>query len=155
MLADACAELEEQAAASTLELLLRPHADRGAACLYGSAPLWPVARGLGRLAALLGRLEDAVTMLQHALTSSAAMAAPIWVAQAQTDLAGVLIRRRAPGDSQRAAALLELAHACAFELGSRRIARETERAPAMASHTPGRQPERCRRQPPCGRPSAP
>jgi hypothetical protein len=126
MLADACAELDDLAAADTLERLLRPYSRRVATFLYNAIELGPVARPLGRLAALLGRLDDGVALLEGALGISQAVPAPVWVARAQADLGGVLLQRGAPGDRDRAHALLECAHARALELGLRRLARDTE-----------------------------
>ena len=93
MLADACAEVGDVEAAAILDPLLAPYPDRLAAFLYGTAPLGPVARPLGRLAGLLGRSGDALVLLERAVTMSEAIPAPIWAAQAKADLGAVPAQR--------------------------------------------------------------
>jgi tetratricopeptide (TPR) repeat protein len=121
MLADACAELADPAAAGALQRLLAPYANRVAVLFSGTAPLGPIARPLGRLAALRGRLDDAVTLLERALNISQAITAPIWVAHAQADLSAALTQRCAPGDTERA-------HTRVSEPGLLGLARHTEHA---------------------------
>jgi DNA-binding CsgD family transcriptional regulator len=68
---------------------------------FGPAELW-----LGVAAAHLGLLEDAVADLEHAVKACAANGADGFRAEAQYELAAVLVRRAGPGDRQRARALL-------------------------------------------------
>ena len=87
LLADACAELGDAAAADTLHRLLSPYADRIAAMFFGTAPLGPVALTLGRLAARVGQRDDALALLERALSIAQAIPAPLWVARARAELA--------------------------------------------------------------------
>jgi tetratricopeptide (TPR) repeat protein len=64
-----------------------------------------VARYLGILAAATGRIDDAERHLTQALEMNSRMGARGWLACAEADLAATLLRRRAPGDVERAAAL--------------------------------------------------
>ena len=86
--------------------LLRPHAADAAATgtgvvvLYGSLH-WP----LGRLAAMLGRLEDALVHHATAVTINTKLGARPFVALARLDWADALRSRAAPGDRAEALVL--------------------------------------------------
>jgi DNA-binding SARP family transcriptional activator len=86
MLAHAAAELREPSVAATLERLLDPYADQLALFFYGCAPLGPVAHALGRLAAIRGDGERAVSQLQRAHTMTLAIPAPRWARRIRIDL---------------------------------------------------------------------
>jgi hypothetical protein len=81
-----------------------------------------VSRGLGILAATMGRWSEAVEHFELALRMNAGMAARPWVAHAQYDDARALLRRGEPGDRGQAADLLTSATASARELGMRSLA---------------------------------
>jgi class 3 adenylate cyclase len=101
--------------------------------------LGPGARALGLLAALRGDWDAAVARLERAAELARAAGARPWLAQAQHDLARVLIARGADSDSERAQELAAAALAGAVELGLDGLAervravRRAERAPTMSS----------------------
>jgi hypothetical protein len=66
-----------------------------------------VARALGVLAAVLGRHDEAAEHLDTAIEIERRMRARPWVAHAQHGLAETLLARDAPGDADRAQALLD------------------------------------------------
>jgi tetratricopeptide (TPR) repeat protein len=106
LLPDACARLGDRAAAGRLHALLLPFRDR-----YARAPVEAsfgcVARALGVLAAVLGRHDDAAEHFGAAIEIERRMRARPWVAHAQHGLAETLLARDAPGDADRALALLD------------------------------------------------
>jgi SAM-dependent methyltransferase len=95
-----------EAAAATLHALLLPFADR-----YAQAPVEAsfgcVARGLGVLASVLGRHDEAVAHLEAAIEIERRMRARPWIAHAQHGLGEALLARGGPGDADRAQALLD------------------------------------------------
>jgi hypothetical protein len=103
--------------------------------VYTGISIWgDVDHALGRLAAVLGRHEDAE---RHFVTSSeryAACGAPLWLAHVALDEASLRLARGAAGDRQRARALVETALTESRRLGAgqleRRatVLRERERA---------------------------
>jgi len=82
----------------------------------------PIALHCGRLAALLGRLEDAERFLEQALLGAQRIGSPPFEAIARRDQARVLRRRGRPRDLARAITLLEQAQATAQRLGMRPLA---------------------------------
>ena len=108
--------LEERALARSLFELLAPFADRVAvtSLLYCHGSL---ARSLGNLAALLGRLEEAERYFESALAMNRRIKARPWIAWTEYDYARMLIARGAPGDRPRAAPLVGSAIAASREMG--------------------------------------
>jgi hypothetical protein len=90
---------------------------------YGSAE-----RYLGLLAHALGRPGDAVAHLERALASNERAGLRPFAAWSRLDLGRALEARDAPGDRQRAAALLADARREARELGLGRLLRRVEGA---------------------------
>jgi class 3 adenylate cyclase len=92
ILAEHCAELGAVRHAGTLYRLLSPYATRNAvlgnAHTYGS-----VAYALGRLAALLGRENEAEAHFESALAANRRNRNQVWAAHAQFELASILVRR--------------------------------------------------------------
>jgi DNA-binding CsgD family transcriptional regulator len=84
----------------------------GQVAYFGPVELW-----LGRAAARLGRLDDAVGDLEIAANACAANGAAGYEVEAQYELAAVLIRRRQTGDVGRARNLLATVTRRASELG--------------------------------------
>jgi tetratricopeptide (TPR) repeat protein len=133
VLAEVCSALEADAHASRLYELLLPYAGRNAvshpACAIGS-----VSRYLGLLAALLGRFDEAASHFEQALSMNERMGARPWLAHTQEDYAQMLLARAAPGDGDRARALLEQALSAYRDLGmephAARASALLERAPA-------------------------
>jgi hypothetical protein len=96
MLAHAAAELADTAAAATLDPLLSPYADRLPALFYGSGPIGPVSQALGRIAALRGQTERATALFERTIATSAAIPAPIWIRNAELELARVRVGGSSP-----------------------------------------------------------
>jgi DNA-binding CsgD family transcriptional regulator len=116
-LAEVCCYLGDQPRAAALYARLQPYAGRVVVLNAAIACLGSVDRYLGLLASVLGRVEEASQHFEHALTRNAALGARPQLAHTQYDLAALLIRRAAPGDSESAATLLAQAEATAEALG--------------------------------------
>jgi len=76
-----------------------------------------LSRYLGLLANTLRRWEDAERHFEDALAMNTRMGARPWVAWTQYDYAAMLLKRRGPGDKEKARELREQALATAHELG--------------------------------------
>ena len=123
-LADVCWSLNDTARAALLYDQLLPYADRIAADVHeGSGGA--VARSLGLLAAVLGRMPDASRHLEAAIELNLATGALPWATHSRVELANVLIGE---GDRARARGLLEEARNAARTLGMSAL---VERATTM------------------------
>jgi tetratricopeptide (TPR) repeat protein len=113
--AEVCAELDDAPRAAVLAHLLAPYADQfvtaGPVGCFGS-----VARYLGRLAATVGRLDEADAHFAAAAAAHTRIGAPAWLARTQLDWAALLLTRQHHGDIQTAARLLGQAQATARQL---------------------------------------
>jgi tetratricopeptide (TPR) repeat protein len=116
LLGEVCYALDDRAHAPTLYGLLLPYAARNVVCHPGCA-IGSLARCLGLLATLLGRLDDADRHFEAALEMNARMGARPWLAHTQDDYARMLLDRDAPGDHEKAEELLTMALATYRELG--------------------------------------
>jgi hypothetical protein len=116
MASEACALLAHASAAAVLYEQLTPFAGRHAIG-HVEGSVGAVDRYLGLLSATVDRLDEAVRHLDDAITVNQRMGARPWTAHAQHDLAGVLRRRDAPGDAERATELDAAALATAREIG--------------------------------------
>jgi hypothetical protein len=92
LLSEATLELRLPGAAETLYRVLAPYADRWAQIGQGGNA-GPVARSLGRLAALRGETDTASVHLEHAARLSAEAGAVRFEAQARADLASLSATR--------------------------------------------------------------
>ena len=124
--ARACAALGDPAHAATLYRLLEPYAGRFVMLASVVAPLSPVARELGLLAEVLGRIPTAVAHLEVALEISERLGARPLVAQGRVDLARALLARGVPDPSGRASDLAQHAHSAAREMGMARVVTAAE-----------------------------
>ena len=101
LLPDPCAALTHALGAAELYPLLLPFEE-----LYALAPIegtfGSMARGLGVLATVLRRYDDAQRHLETAIEIERRMGGRPWLAHAHHDLASTLLARGAPGDRQRA-----------------------------------------------------
>ena len=101
LLPDTCVFLADEEAAARLYDLLAPYGS-----YYAEAPMeacfGSIARGLGVLATLLGRYDDAERLLTDALEIERSMGARPWMAHVRYAHAGMLLRK---GDADRAAEL--------------------------------------------------
>ena len=127
--AHVAAELRDRAAADALYERLAPWTGQ---IVYVGVSAWgSVDRAVGRLAAVLGRYEEAELRLEAAIERCGRIGAPIWLARGQLDLAGVLLARDAPGDRERAVEALEAAITGAARLGAATVER---RARSLREH---------------------
>ncbi|MFF3559674.1 AAA family ATPase [Streptomyces sp. NPDC002574] len=98
--------------------LLRAEQGRFVVAGAGTASyLGPVELHLGRAAAFLGRLDDAVTHLDTALAHCHGAGAAGFAVEAEYELAAALTRRAATGDADRARLLLDSAESAAVRIG--------------------------------------
>jgi DNA-binding SARP family transcriptional activator len=116
LLPDPCTLLGDEDAAATLYSLLLPYKE-----LYAQAPVeasfGTVARGLGVLATILRRFDDAQMHFDAAMEKERTMGARPWLAHTQQDYARMLLARAKTGDRERALALIAPALATYRELG--------------------------------------
>jgi len=112
MLADLAADVGDAARAERLYALLEPYADVNVVIGLGVVCEGAAARYLGRLAAAIGRPEEAKRHFEHALQRNAALGAPMCLARTQLDYAETL----GPPRSARARELIESAASAAREL---------------------------------------
>ncbi|MBI4517582.1 MAG: AAA family ATPase [Deltaproteobacteria bacterium] len=139
MLAEVCAFLGDAPRAAILYNLLLPHASRCVVISYAIASLGSAARFLGVLATTMQRWHEAERHFEEAMAMNARIGARSWLASGQHDYARMLLARHAPGDHERAVALLHQAIATAEQLGMSDLAgkasalrREVELAVAQA-----------------------
>ena len=116
LLAETCTLLGDPRRAAPIYELLLPYRSLNAVGVPELA-LGSTSRPLGILASLMGRFEDAVRHFEEALQMNERMGARPWLAHTQEDLAGMLLRRNAQGDQERAEKLLSRAQATYHELG--------------------------------------
>ena len=118
--------MEYREGAQALCEQLLPHAamDASAANIidFGST-----ARFLGRVAALLGRWDEAEQFFETALEANARMGFSAWVALTRLNYGDMLLHRNRTGDRERAAALLKQALAFAREAGMGKVRANSER----------------------------
>ncbi len=132
---EVCAFLRDARRARTLYEMLLPYADRNVAnpayVCYGSA-----SRSLGILATTMYRWEEAERHFEHALAMNTRMSARPWVAHTQQDYAAMLLARGAPGDRERALALLTEAGETARQLGMKSLLDKAETLQRRGVATP-------------------
>ncbi|MBK5307950.1 MAG: AAA family ATPase [Frankiaceae bacterium] len=120
-LADLCARLDETDALALLydELLPFRHLTvHGGVAFYGSAE-----HHLGAAAAALHRENDAIEHLERAVGAHERLGARFFLGLSHAELAGLLSRRGAPGDAERASTSAQTARALAEETGGATILR--------------------------------
>lgn len=106
MLAELCTLLGDRPRARCLYELLVPYEGRNVVAI-GAAYYGPVARFLGLLAMTIGADERALGHLETARSAAERMGARPTAVMTALDAAEVLARRGAPGDGERAAALVQ------------------------------------------------
>jgi DNA-binding SARP family transcriptional activator len=116
VLADVCAYLRDAGSAARLYVLLLPFRRLNALATLEVA-VGAVARPLGVLATTTGRFDDAEAHFQAAIEMERRMGARPGVAHAQHGLAAMLLARGAPGDRDRARALVRATVGAYEELG--------------------------------------
>jgi tetratricopeptide (TPR) repeat protein len=120
-LAETAGSLGDAAHAPLLYQLLIPYADH-VAVIYPEISTGSVARYLGLLAATMERWDDAERHFENALKMNGRIGARPWLAHTQEDHARMLLARRAPGDEERALALLADARSNYRNLGMSTLA---------------------------------
>jgi DNA-binding SARP family transcriptional activator/tetratricopeptide (TPR) repeat protein len=115
--ADLAHAFDDTERAGLLYELLKPFAETNVVIGLGAVCLGATSRYLGRLALTLGRWEEAVSHLRHAVGANAALQAVVELAHSRVDLAAAL------GPGTEAAELLEQAEAVATELRLAAVAR--------------------------------
>jgi hypothetical protein len=126
-LADACAVVQDTARALQLYELLAPHAEDNAVS-YTQQPFGPVALRLGKLAAVLGRWQDADRYFAAALARCELLGARAIRARALIEQAAALAARGEPADRGRLDAMLDEASQLAADIAAPNLA---ERARAV------------------------
>lgn len=116
------AELRERNAAECLIGLLEPYADQ--VVVAASMPFGAVSHYLALLAAALGDEDRADAAFSAAVDLHARMVAPAFLAGTRTEWARLLLRRRKPGDAERAYQFLTEALATARQLGLAKLERD-------------------------------
>jgi tetratricopeptide (TPR) repeat protein len=126
LLAESCARIGDRTRAATLYGLLEPFAGQHLVTGPGAACLGAAGRPAGLLAALLGRHDEALALLDQALDGNERMGALAWVAQTLSDRAAVLLAREARGDREAASACVARARALAARLDLRGVTAAVE-----------------------------
>ena len=123
LLAEVVHALEDEGRAAVLHERLAPY--REVNVVAGpSAVCWgPVSRALGLLSATAGETARAIDELEQAIAMSRRMGARPFVAQAELDLARVLLARGAAGDRERAIELLDSCLDCSQAIGMPALSR--------------------------------
>ncbi len=123
-IAEACAVLRDAKRAEVLYRLMLPHAKRNVV-VANAAVNGPVDCQLGKLAATLGRYDDAARHFEATIDFDRRLGARPLLARAQVDYARMLLERAGPGDRERALRLANEALGVAHALGMKLV---TERA---------------------------
>jgi hypothetical protein len=121
LLSQLCTLVGDRERAAVLADLLEPYAANNIVRGVGAVCLGPASRLLGRLAALLGRKQQARVHLEAALEAADALRAPLLRAHTQLDYA------EAFGAAGRRAWLVDEAATTARELGLPAVARRAQR----------------------------
>jgi predicted ATPase/class 3 adenylate cyclase/DNA-binding CsgD family transcriptional regulator len=137
-LSEACAELGDAARAAELYDLLLPYSGRymvpGYLVCHGSAD-----RHLGMLCATMANWAAAECHFEIALEANRRGGAHVALAHTQCDLAAMLLERQAPGDRERAEALLRDSLERARQLGMHGLVKKAEASlrqqPAVAARS--------------------
>ncbi len=126
MYAEAAVLLGDGASAEILANLLLPYADQVG--FTGCASNGHISQHLGALATVLGGYDEAEDYFHTASQWNAAADAPYMGSLTDVQWASMLLRRRHPGDAQRADALLHRARESARSKGFAGVAHDVETA---------------------------
>ena len=117
LLAQCCADLEDQARAAKLYELLLPYHEVNVVIGLAAVCLGSAARYLGRLAAVIGANDEAIGHFERALVANASLKAPIQLAHTQIDYARVV------GPGPRSRELIQAAERISMSLSLPKVAR--------------------------------
>jgi DNA-binding CsgD family transcriptional regulator len=120
-LAEVCSALGDARRAAVLYRLLSPYADRLLVLGGGFVCSGASGRHLGMLAAAMSDWAASERHFEEALATNARIGALLPLAHTRHDYAAMLLDRRAPGDRERARALLRLSHSSAWQMGARAL----------------------------------
>ncbi len=134
--AQACAGVEDGAAAAVLLERLAPYRSHLATTAWGLT-LGAVAHTTGRLASLLGRFDEAEAEFQAAESLHQQMGAPGWLARTRLEWGSALLQRGKSGYAQRAFTLVEQALATATEFALPAVERRARSLLLDARGEPG------------------
>jgi tetratricopeptide (TPR) repeat protein len=112
-----CAALGDGRRAALLYAKLEPYAGMNVVIGLAAVCMGSTESFLGKLAATMGRRDDASAHFERALVANAALKAPVCLARTQLDYAQAL------GHGRRASELIEAAARTADELGLAALAR--------------------------------
>jgi tetratricopeptide (TPR) repeat protein len=129
-LAEVCVSLGDRQRAAILYDLLQPYEGRCVVSGPGTACWGSTSRYLGQLSACMGRWDDAVRHLDHALRINTRMGSLPLIARTQFDYAAMLVARSSVGDRELARTMLDRSLGVARSLG---MARLVERGGALSS----------------------
>jgi tetratricopeptide (TPR) repeat protein len=121
LLAEVCVAIRDERRAASLYELIRPWGETNAV-LEPIGFFGPVARHLGRLLALMRRLDEAQSCFDDALALANKTGAVPWMAYTEHDYAAMLLERGGGDDRDRARALADAAAEKAVSLGMRALA---------------------------------
>lgn len=138
-LAEASAAVGHTECAAEVVPLLEHFADRMVVCVRATGLVGSAARPLGRALAAAGRKDEAVDVLEAAVTADRTRGGIPLASKAQRYLAETLLARGAPGDAAKACALLAEAVATADRLG---LAEPAHRARALLTSATAAPPAR-------------
>ena len=143
VLADICVDLGEAKHAEILYRLLVPYSTRNAMLgwyyTYGS-----VACALGRLAGLIGHLNEAEAHFEMALAANTRIRATVPLAHAECELAKLLLARGEGDDTERAGVLIASARRKAEALNLVRVNQKLEHLSANRGMPAQREPSAAR-----------
>ena len=122
-LAETAVLLGDTLRASEIERLLAPYTDR-MGFASGEVSSGPVDRVRGLLAAMGGRHDEAIGLLESAERDAERKGARLWAVRSSVDRARVLVQRDRPGDRALARDLVDAALAASRALGLPAIERE-------------------------------
>lgn len=124
LLSKVCQFLQDSENAARIYEAIEPYADVNVVVGWPAGSLGPVSRYLSVLSRAMGRLDDAVSHLEHAVDMSERMGAQPIVVRAKVQLADLLLERGARGDYARAGEMLPNVRYQATRLGMGRVSRD-------------------------------
>jgi len=126
ILAEVCSRLGKREAAAELHKVISRYPEGNATAGDGIC-FGPIARGLGMVATVLERWDDAERHYLYSMDLSERGGLRPSLADARMNYADMLLRRDAPGHREKARPLLQQALEAAQEMGMAKLAADCER----------------------------